>query len=224
MTIAPRQSAYVPPAASPLDIVFLDQDLLVLNKPSGLLSVPGRGEEKQDSLVSRVTKEFPGALVVHRLDMETSGLMVMARNPETQRALGRAFEKREVDKTYIAIVSGKIEPANGVIDLPLICDWPNRPRQMVDHQIGKASITRYQTLDYCGKYHTSRLELKPETGRSHQLRVHLQSIGHPILGDALYADERALRQAPRLQLHAASLRFTHPAGKNLLQLESRPPF
>jgi tRNA pseudouridine32 synthase/23S rRNA pseudouridine746 synthase len=202
----------------------MDQDLLVLNKPSGLLSVPGRGEEKQDSLVSRVLNEFPEALVVHRLDMETSGLIIIARNPETRRALGRAFEKREVDKTYVAVVIGKIEPANGLIDLPLICDWPNRPRQMVDHSNGKPSVTRYRTLDYLGNNHTSRIELKPETGRSHQLRVHLQSIGHPILGDALYADDRVLRQAPRLQLHATSLRFTHPTSKNLLQLESRPPF
>ena len=215
---------YQPPAPAPLDIVFADDVLLVLNKPSGLLSVPGRGPAHADSLAVRVQQEFPEALIVHRLDMETSGLMVMARDRDTHRLLGHAFEKRQVNKVYEAIVTGVPDTLSGEIDLPLICDWPNRPRQMIDRSRGKPSLTRYRVLDYDPNSDTARLELKPVTGRSHQLRVHMQAIGHSIVGDSLYADSKARELADRLLLHATSLEFSHPTTGNQLIFNSSSPF
>lgn len=189
-------SDYCPPVDEGLDILYHDEALLVVNKPSGLLSVPGRGVEKQDCLSSRVQVEYPDALIVHRLDMETSGVMVLARNKAVHRQLSMLFQERDVTKRYIAVVDGRIPDASGSIDLPLICDWPNRPRQVVDHEQGKPSLTRYKVLWRDVEQDITRVELEPETGRSHQLRVHLQSLGFPILGDPLYANPQQQAKAP----------------------------
>ncbi|MDP5239534.1 pseudouridine synthase [Uliginosibacterium sp. 31-16] len=207
--LSPAQP-YQPALFDTLPIVHADETLLVLNKPAGLLSVPGRGPDKADCLASRVQQHFPEALIVHRLDMETSGLIVMARGPQAQRALSMLFEARKVAKRYVAVVDGQLLPERGEVNLPLITDWPNRPRQMVDHQIGKPSQTRYERLHYDASGDCSRVALEPVTGRSHQLRVHMLALGHPILGDALYAPPAALHKAPRLLLHAEWLAFPHP--------------
>lgn len=215
---------YTPPANTGLNIIYQDDSLLVLDKPAGLLSVPGRGEEKQDSLATRVQAEYPEALIVHRLDMATSGLMLMARNQDVQRQLSMLFEQRQIDKYYVAIVDGKLEKSGGEIELPLITDWPNRPRQKVDHGIGKPALTSYKVLEYDPDHNSSRIELKPQTGRTHQLRVHMQAIGHTILGDRLYASEKIQGKSPRLLLHASSLDFIHPAMENPLNINCEVPF
>jgi len=199
-------------------ILFHDDFLLIVNKPAGLLSVPGRGEDKQDCLSARIQKLFPDALVVHRLDMATSGLMVFARGEVMQRELSRMFREREVTKRYVALVAGVIENEAGEIDLPLIVDWPNRPKSKVDHELGKPSLTRYRLLSI--EDGDSRLELEPITGRTHQLRLHLASIGHPIIGDTLYDG----RIAERLMLHATRLAFNHPITAKPLYFESDAPY
>lgn len=196
--------------------------MVVLNKPSGLLSVPGKAPEHKDCLQLRVQRVFPTATIVHRLDMATSGIMVMALNLESHRAISKAFELRQTSKTYIARVHGKLQRNSGTIDLPLICDWPNRPKQMVDHQRGKHALTHYTCL--ASDDDESLVELKPVTGRSHQLRVHMLSLGHPILGDRLYAHTDALAAANRLQLHAQSLQFLHPRNQTPLSFEALAPF
>ena len=206
-----------------IKIVTLDDAFLVVNKPSGVLSVPGRGPDKADCLSARVQKEFPDVLVVHRLDMETSGLMVFARNPDAQRALNRAFEQRFVEKYYVAIVTGIVEDDQGTINLPLICDWPNRPRQMVDQTIGKPSTTHYTVLERDEKLRQTRVGLTPVTGRSHQLRVHMASLGHAITGDSLYSVNRP-SQGQRLLLHAAILRFPHPVSGEPVSCIADVPF
>ena len=216
--------AYCPPPDSGLDIRHIDADLLVVDKPSGLLSVPGRGPGMDDNLASRVQARFPEALIVHRLDMDTSGLLVMARNAEAHRALGRLFELRQVDKAYVAVVAGRVGEKQLSIDLPLIADWPNRPRQRVDFVLGKTALTHLEVLSHDAASDTTRVRLTLETGRSHQLRVHLQSIGHPILGDDLYAPPEILAQTPRLLLHAALLAFRHPVSGERLVVGSEPPF
>jgi tRNA pseudouridine32 synthase / 23S rRNA pseudouridine746 synthase len=205
-------------------LVYVDEHLLVLDKPAGLLAVPGRGPDKQDCLSARAQRLWPDALVVHRLDMATSGLFLMGRGLHMQRVLSRAFAERRVDKRYEAIVAGrKGDPgAQGVIELPLAADWPNRPRQKVDAEHGRPSVTRWRVLA-CGDDAT-RLELEPLTGRSHQLRVHLLAIGHPILGDALYAPPDVRERAPRLLLHACALRLAHPASGEELAFDSAVPF
>jgi tRNA pseudouridine32 synthase/23S rRNA pseudouridine746 synthase len=215
---------YQPPVDHGLPILYSDDALLVVNKPSGLLSVPGRGEDKQDCLLSRLQAMYSDALIVHRLDMETSGVMVLARNKEVHRRLSGLFEQREVLKKYIAVVDGRIEDTEGKIDLPLICDWPNRPRQIVDHIQGKPSVTRYKVLRHDVEKNSTQVELEPETGRSHQLRVHMQSLGHPILGDRLYANEQQQLKAPRLLLHATSLSFTHPLTAEPMRFVCEAPF
>jgi tRNA pseudouridine32 synthase/23S rRNA pseudouridine746 synthase len=205
-------------------LIYLDEDLLVLDKPAGMLCVPGRGPDKQDCMSARVQARWPGALTVHRLDMATSGLLLMARNPHCQRQLSRAFEARQIHKHYVAIVHGQLQAdatGQGLIDLPLAVDWPRRPLQKVDLQLGKPSQTRWQILQRAD--HTTRLLLQPLSGRTHQLRVHLQAIGHPIVGDALYGDD-AGPQAPRLLLHASALMLTHPISGRSLHLQSAPPF
>lgn len=179
----------------------------MVDKPAGLLAVPGRGEDKQDCLSARVQREYPDALVVHRLDMATSGLMVFARGAEMQRVLSHMFREREVTKRYVAIVAGELDSPTGEVNLPIAADWPNRPLHKIDHESGKPSLTRYTLLAYDAATHTSRLELEPVTGRTHQLRLHMAAIGHPILGDLLYGNPAS---APRLMLHACSLRFAHP--------------
>ena len=217
----------MPVAVSPLpqgiEIVTIDDAFLIVNKPGGLLSVPGRGPDKADCLSVRVQAEFPEALVVHRLDMETSGLMVFARNLDAQRALNRAFEQRLVEKYYVAVVTGIVENDQGTIDLPLICDWPNRPRQMVDHAIGKPSTTHYVVLARDEALKQTRVGLTPVTGRSHQLRVHMASLGHAITGDSLYSVNRP-SQGQRLLLHAAILSFPHPVSGEPVSCVTDVPF
>jgi len=208
-----------------LTVLYADDALLVLEKPSGLLSVPGRGADKQDCLSRRAQHRYPDALVVHRLDMATSGLMVMARGAAAQRRLNDAFAAREVNKRYLAIVDGDVtEPETdwGVIDLPIAADWPHRPLRIIDHERGQASVTRWRVLAHNRSDGTSRLELEPVTGRSHQLRVHLQALGHPILGDALYACPRVQAMATRLLLHASSMELQHPVSGKSMRFVSPP--
>ena len=217
-----RPFIYNPPADPFLSVLYQDDDLLVVDKPSGLLSVPGKALEHQDCLEQRAQQTYPQCRIVHRLDMDTSGILVLAMNARAHRHLGLQFERRHVKKSYIARVWGHVEDNSGTINLPLVCDWPNRPRQMVDHQHGKPSRTDWQVLSRHNK--TTRLELTPLTGRSHQLRVHLLSLGHPILGDNLYAHEQALSAAERLQLHAQKLTLFHPVGGRLCEFTSKCPF
>ena len=206
-----------------IGIVTLDDTFIVANKPGGLLSVPGRGPDKADCLSARIQGEFPEALVVHRLDMETSGLMVFARSLDAQRALNRAFEQRLVEKYYVAVVTGIVENDQGTINLPLICDWPNRPRQMVDHQIGKPSTTHYVVLARDEMLKETRVGLTPVTGRSHQLRVHMASLGHAIIGDSLYSINPP-PDGQRLMLHATKLSFPHPVSGESVNCVSDVPF
>jgi tRNA pseudouridine32 synthase/23S rRNA pseudouridine746 synthase len=201
-------------------ILFADNHLIVASKPAGLLAVPGRGAAKQDCLAARVRQEFSDALIVHRLDLATSGLMLFARGIEMQRLFSRLFRERKVSKRYAAVVSGRPGHEAGEVSLPLAADWPNRPRQKVDAATGKPSLTRYRLLGYDAAANTSRLELEPLTGRTHQLRVHMAAIGHPIIGDALYGGEAA----ERLLLHACSLGFTHPASGERVALDNALPF
>ncbi|UUZ78322.1 RluA family pseudouridine synthase [Polaromonas sp. P1(28)-13] len=213
-----------------IEVLYADASLLVLNKPTGLLAVPGRGEDKQDCLSARVQAHYPDALIVHRLDMATSGLMLMARGIDMQRTLGKAFESREVHKRYVAVVNGCLQlPTDAIdgwatIDLPIIVDWPNRPLRIIDPARGQPSLTRWQVLPEGAQAGTTRLLLEPVTGRSHQLRVHLQALGHPILGDALYADTAVQARADRLLLHASALRLPHPVTGEPMQFERALPF
>ena len=220
-----------PPATSPLvEPLYFDDALLMLDKPAGLLAVPGRGADKQDALSTRVQRLYPDALVVHRLDMATSGLMLMARGPHAQRSLSKAFADREVCKRYEAVVDGRLPPPAdapdgwGVIDLPIIVDWPRRPLRMIDALQGKPSITRWRVMAHDAPANTTRLELAPITGRSHQLRVHLQALGHPIIGDTLYAGAPVQARASRLLLHACALTLAHPVTGETLAFESPAPF
>ena len=213
---------YAPPTSPYLDIRYQDEDILILNKPSGLLSVPGKALEHKDSLQFRVQRVLPTATIVHRLDMATSGLLVMAMNKAAHRHISKQFELRQTQKSYIAVVFGQIEQESGEIDLPLICDWPNRPKQMVDLTRGKSAQTHWRVLNRHET--TTRLELTPITGRSHQLRVHMLSIGHPILGDRLYAHEQALGMSSRLLLHAQTLSFKHPRLEQIMTFNCPVPF
>ena len=208
--MTPQAHTVFPPQEIP--VLYADAHLLVVNKPSGLLSVPGRGEEKQDCLIKRVQHHFPDALIVHRLDYDTSGLLVLALGKQMHRSLSILFQDRKVEKRYVAVVAGKLEPASGEVNLPLIVDWPNRPLHIVDHDNGKPSLTLFRVLGYDPENDCTRVALTPETGRTHQLRVHMQALGHPILGDSLYADSASLAKANRLLLHAEYLAFTHPAN------------
>ena len=211
---------YAPPDV-PLDVVHADHEILIIGKPEGLLSVPGKGAHLADCLLSRVQAVFPQALLVHRLDRDTSGVMVFALTPHAQRHLGLQFEKRQVKKTYVARVWGRVAEKTGQIDLPLIVDWPNRPRQMVDHENGKPALTEWR-VQRQGEDET-RLRLFPKTGRSHQLRVHCLAIGHPILGDPFYATGPARNHA-RLMLHSENIRFRHPDGGKGMSYTVKTPF
>ena len=202
-------------------VIYRDDHILVAEKPAGLLSVPGRLPENKDCLISRLQVAYPNALTVHRLDMATSGLMVFARGPEAHRTLSKAFADRQVSKRYIAVVAGNLT-GEGEVDLPLITDWPNRPRQMVDHKIGKPSLTRWRVL--AQGEGTTRVELEPVTGRSHQLRVHMMAIGHPIVGDVFYAPPDVEALSPRLWLHAARLSLPHPVSGESMDFQSAAPF
>lgn len=212
--------AYNPPQ-DPLVILHQDHEILIVDKPAGLLSVPGKGEHLADCLMSRIEAVFPTGLLVHRLDRDTSGVMVFALTPHAQRHLGLQFEKRYTKKTYVARVWGEMETKTGTIDLPLIVDWPNRPLQHVDHVNGKPAITDYRVVRTGGG--ESRVRLYPKTGRSHQLRVHMKEIGHPILGDPFYATGPA-RDYPRMMLHSETLQFRHPDGGAGVRFTAKAPF
>jgi len=211
---------YSPPN-TPLELIHEDHELLVVNKPAGLLSVPGKGDHLKDCLISRLQAAFPEALLVHRLDMDTSGVIVFARTPAAQRHLGLQFEKRMMKKSYLALVWGQVDGKEGVIDLPLIVDWPNRPLQKVCHETGRAAVTEWKVLRH--DEISTRMRLFPQTGRSHQLRVHLRELGHPILGDPFYATGPA-RDFPRLMLHAETLRLRHPDGGRGMTFRAKNPF
>jgi len=209
------------PPSTPLAVLYADHEILLVDKPAGLLSVPGKGAHLADCLLSRVQGAFPEALLVHRLDRDTSGITVFALTPAAQRHLGLQFEKRQVKKTYVAQVWGHVRDKTGTVDLPLIVDWPNRPRQKVDHAQGRPAQTDWRVIRYEDR--TTRLRLYPKTGRSHQLRVHMQTLGHPILGDPFYAEGPA-RDAPRLMLHAEALKLRHPDGGKGLSFSAKSPF
>ncbi len=211
---------YAPPQ-DPLTILHDDHQVLLVDKPSGLLSVPGKGPHLGDCLLTRVQAAFPMALLVHRLDRDTSGVMIFALTPHAQRHLGLQFEKRQTKKTYIARVWGEMAEKTGTVDLPLIVDWPNRPKQMVDHETGKQAVTDWRVVR--ARNGETRVKLMPRTGRSHQLRVHMQALGHPILGDPFYATGEA-RDYPRLMLHSETLQFRHPDGGQGMRITAKCPF
>lgn len=209
------------PPQDPLVILHEDHEVLLVDKPSGLLSVPGKGEHLADCLMARVQAAFPTALLVHRLDRDTSGVMIFALTPHAQRHLGLQFEKRHTKKTYVARVWGEMAEKTGTVDLPLIVDWPNRPKQIVDHENGKPAVTDWRVIR--AKDGETRVRLMPKTGRSHQLRVHMQALGHPILGDPFYATGVA-RNYPRLMLHSETLQFRHPDGGQGMRVTAKAPF
>ena len=212
--------------AAEVETIYADEHLLVLNKPSGLLAVPGRGVDKQDCLSARAQRLYPDALIVHRLDMATSGLMLMARGPAMQSALSKQFEARQIGKRYVAVVNGNLEVHADwqLIDQPIALDWPRRPLRIISAALGKPSQTRWRAINYNAEIDASRVELEPITGRSHQLRVHLQALGHPIVGDALYAPPEVELKSTRLLLHACRLQFVHPASTEAKLFESAPEF
>ncbi|WP_296509063.1 RluA family pseudouridine synthase [Rhodoferax sp.] len=220
------EDIYNPPPAGPLPVIYVDDAMVVLHKPAGLLTVPGRGEAKQDCLSKRTQDEYPEALVVHRLDRDTSGLVVMARGIVAQRALNLAFEKRQVDKCYEAVVAGllPVDESWQEINLPLLVDWPNRPKRTVNHAEGQHALTRWRCMAVDTLRNCSRVELEPVTGRTHQLRVHMQALGHPMLGDTLYATPEALAQSDRLQLHARTLSIPHPTSGERREFHAPVPF
>ena len=211
---------YAPPQ-DPLVILHHDHEVILVDKPAGLLSVPGKGPELADCVISRLQAVFPDALLVHRLDRDTSSVMIFALTPHAQRHLGLQFEKRYTKKTYIARVWGRLAENTGTVDLPLNVDWPNRPRQMVDHENGRQAITDWRLVRASDT--ESRVRLMPRTGRSHQLRVHMLEIGHPILGDPFYATGAA-RAFPRLMLHSETLQFRHPDGGKGTRVTAPCPF
>lgn len=213
-------SDYEPPQ-DPLEVLYEDHEIVVVVKPAGLLSVPGKGEDLADCLLTRVQEVFPMALLVHRLDRDTSGVMVFGLTPHAQRTLSMQFEKRVVKKTYVARVAGRLEPKIGTVELPLIVDWPNRPRQMVCHETGKEAVTDWRVQRYAQD--ETRVRLMPKTGRSHQLRVHMLALGHPILGDPLYA-EGAAGDFPRMMLHSEELRINHPESGKGMSFRAKVPF
>jgi len=206
----------------PWRLCYEDEALLVVSKPTRMLSVPGKAEHKFDCLISRVWREFPEARIVHRLDWDTSGLMVLARHARAHSALSKAFQERQVNKRYIALVAGELAMASGEINLPLGPDPERKPRHRVDHEHGRPSLTLYQRLEVTDGM--TRVALMPVTGRSHQLRIHLLALGHPIIGDSLYAPPQILAMSHRLMLHAEYLGFTHPLTGEWFQIEDPAPF
>ncbi|WP_415234402.1 pseudouridine synthase [Pseudorhodobacter sp.] len=215
-----NEFVYTPPI-TPLSVIYADDHIVVADKPSGLLSVPGRGAARSDCLINRLREDFPDILLVHRLDQDTSGVMIFGRTKAAQGFLGQQFEKRLTKKIYIARVWGEVTEESGRVDLPLIVDWPNRPRQHVNFETGKPSVTDWRVLKR-GRDET-RMRLTPLTGRSHQLRVHMLEIGHPILGDPLYASGPAAA-FPRLMLHADSLKIRHPESGAAMSFSAVCPF
>ncbi|PWJ12519.1 RluA family pseudouridine synthase [Jannaschia seohaensis] len=214
-------SADYDPPTGPIPILYEDDHLIVVDKPHGLLSVPGRGEHLADCLLTRLEAMRPEVLLCHRLDRDTSGIMVFALTKEAQRKMGRLFETKRVRKRYIARVWGEVAEEKGTVDLPLIVDWPNRPLQHVNFERGKPSVTDWARVAV--EDGTTRMRLMPRTGRSHQLRVHMRELGHPILGDPFYAEGPA-RDFARMMLHAEGLKFEHPVEGRMLRLEAPCPF
>lgn len=203
-------------------ILFQDADIIIVDKDADLLSVPGRGPEKLDSVFHRLTLKFDEVHIVHRLDMATSGIMIFARHKDALRHLQQQFQHRQTEKSYQAIIAGHLSPSTGAINLPMRCDWPNRPKQMVCYEYGKKSLTRWRVMEYYNE--STRVELIPITGRSHQLRIHCNAMGHPILGDNLYGTDASQQATEHLCLHAQSLTFTHPTNQQRLTFNSLPPF
>lgn len=218
----PRPFAYSPPPAGPLPIIHVDDHILVLDKPSGLLTVPGNRPERADCLESRAQEDYREARIIHRLDMDTSGVIVLARTASAQAHIGLQFEKRRTGKAYEALVWGQMGGNKGRVDQPLITDWPNRPKQHIDPERGRQAITDWQVMERSEDW--TRVRLSPLTGRSHQLRVHMAHLGHPILGDNLYAPADALAASNRLCLHARTLEFIHPASGDQMRFTSWVPF
>ena len=214
---------YAPPLMA-LDILYIDNDLLIANKPAGLLTVPGKGPDKQDCLINRVLKVNPNARVVHRLDQGTSGIVMFPLNYMCLKLLTKQFETRDIHKRYVAVVAGLVEQDEGEVQLPLICDWPNRPLQKVCFESGKPAHTRYTVLKRDITNNSTRVLLEPVSGRTHQLRVHMQSLGHPMLGDQLYSPSNIQAQAPRLLLHAQHIQLTHPISQVDIQIECMAEF
>jgi tRNA pseudouridine32 synthase/23S rRNA pseudouridine746 synthase len=213
-------NVYAPPQ-DPLAIIHDDHEVLLVDKPSGLLSVPGKGEHLADCLIARVQQVFPQALLIHRLDRDTSGVMIFGLTPHAQRHLGLQFEKRQTKKTYVARVAGEMAEKTGTVDLPIIVDWPNRPLQKICHETGRQAQTDWRVLK--ARDGETRVRLMPKTGRSHQLRVHMLALGHPILGDPFYATGEA-RDHPRLMLHSETFQFRHPDGGQGMRFTAKAPF
>jgi tRNA pseudouridine32 synthase/23S rRNA pseudouridine746 synthase len=216
------QPYLVPHSQEAIKILYQDEDLLLVRKPDLLLSIPGRHPLNKDCLITRLQEDFPTASIVHRLDLDTSGIMVIPLNKPCHAHISRQFQQRLVEKSYHAIVFGRVDKDAGEIDLPIACDWDNRPRQMICHERGKSAFTRYEVLER--KKDRTRVLLKPVTGRSHQLRIHMRELGHPILGCDMYAHPEALAMANRLMLHASTLAFEHPVSGERIAGECRPDF
>jgi tRNA pseudouridine32 synthase / 23S rRNA pseudouridine746 synthase len=214
----------VPPCHREVRILYQDDALLLVDKPDLLLSVPGRLEENKDCMITRVQRQFPTATVVHRLDLDTSGIMIVPLCREAHAELSRQFQRRAIDKTYTAVLWGLLEEDEGSIDLPIACDWENRPRQKICHENGKQSFTEYRVISRDENTFSTRVTLHPVTGRSHQLRIHSRELGHPILGCDMYAHTEAFKAAPRLMLHATQIRFAHPLTGEEVVGYSSPPF
>lgn len=213
---------YFPPLEPYLNILYQDDEILVLDKQSGLLTVPGKDPSLWDCVEHRARQTWPTAGIVHRLDKDTSGVLVMALNKRAHGRIGSQFEHRKTTKSYVARVAGLMEQDAGLVDLPLATDWDNKPRQRVDYENGRASQTEWSVMER--EADVTRVRLHPLTGRTHQLRVHMKAIGHVILGDAFYGDEATLNAAPRLQLHAAELGFTHPTTDEFMTFVAPTPF
>ncbi|MFC3033449.1 bifunctional tRNA pseudouridine(32) synthase/23S rRNA pseudouridine(746) synthase RluA [Pseudoalteromonas fenneropenaei] len=213
---------YAPALTPYLSFLYQDNDILIINKPNGLLTVPGKAPEHYDSAITRVNKVYPEARIVHRLDMATSGILCIAMHKAAHRHLSMQFQDRNTEKRYVARVFGHLQETTGSVSQPLICDWPNRPKQKICYDNGKPSLTHWQVLAH--EDNATRVALTPVTGRSHQLRVHMQYLGHPILGDKFYAHEQALCAAPRLQLHAEMLKISHPQTGEMMEFHCPAPF
>jgi len=212
----------VPHSTEEIAVLHEDSDLLLVRKPDLLLSIPGRHPLNKDCLITRLRQHFPTATIVHRLDLDTSGIMVVPLNKPAHAHISRQFQERQVHKSYHAIVYGVVAADAGEIDLPITCDWERRPRQMICHRRGRPALTHFTVLER--GIDRTRVLLQPVTGRSHQLRIHMRELGHPILGCDMYAHEQALAMAKRLMLHASTLEFTHPTTGQWLRGECPADF
>lgn len=224
MANAPEDLFILPACEAQIDLLYTDSTLLLINKPSGLLSVPGRHPRNRDSVIARLQTQYPSAAIVHRLDFDTSGVMVVPLTRPALSQISRQFQQRQVEKVYVAVVQGEMQADEGEIDLPIAPDLEQRPKYKVCTASGKASLTRYRVLERDSLRGTTRVELFPVTGRSHQLRLHLHTIGHPILGCSFYHSDTSAQMASRLLLHACELRFIHPLTGEHVAAKSAAPF